>query len=212
MSVQYGEQRPHSWLQYGACSHETLQPGCQATCSIQRILSTLQWWLGGSALEVICIRYWGMPMRPLQARGISVENAESTATTGWEQHAEQVNACPPAVRRKHLRRAVCWCTHCCCRVVKVSRCFHAAQPHHHQLQSGHMQGGLESTKACSSVLLEPPRLVHLSGRGAQHPCKFHCHSLKHLVALHGQVIVDGHGSSMLGYCVVGLQEGTLLFM
>ena len=44
MSVQYGEQRPHSWLQYGACSHETLQPGCQATCSIQHILSTLQWW------------------------------------------------------------------------------------------------------------------------------------------------------------------------
>lgn len=27
------EHRPHSWLQYGYCSHETEQPGCQETCN-----------------------------------------------------------------------------------------------------------------------------------------------------------------------------------
>ncbi len=26
------EHRPHSWLQYGYCSHGTEQPGCQLTC------------------------------------------------------------------------------------------------------------------------------------------------------------------------------------
>jgi hypothetical protein len=84
VSVQYGEQRPHSWLQYGACSHEALQPGCQATCTTQHTVGTLQWWLGGSALEVICIRCWGMPVHPQHTTGISFGDAALTATPGWQ--------------------------------------------------------------------------------------------------------------------------------